>query len=305
MLWLYITILAYFLNAISITIDKFLITKEIPKPAAYTFNIGMLNIFIVLVLLPWSFHWLTPRQIFWALSGGALFTAALYFMYQALKRYEASRLAPYIGSLNPLFIFVLASLFLGETLTHRQLIAFFLILIGGFLISWEFSSPQEKRSLSRKDYFFIFSLATLSAFLFAASYTITKYVYDFTNFLNGFVWTRFGLILGALFLLIFPKHRQEIKEERHTTKPKAGALFLFGQSMGGLSYLLVNYAFSLNSVTLVQGMQGLQYGFLFLITLVLSKKFPQIIKEKTSPKILAQKIIALIILGIGLYFLMP
>ncbi|MCD4705917.1 hypothetical protein K8R61_02450, partial [bacterium] len=70
-----------------------------------------------------------------------------------------------------------------------------------------------------------------------------------------------------------------------------------------LKFLLINYAFSINSVTLTHSLQGLQYTFLFLIILILSKKFPFILKEKITPFILTQKICAILLICGGLFFL--
>ncbi|MBT4277355.1 EamA family transporter [Candidatus Falkowbacteria bacterium] len=316
MSWIYIVVIAYLLNAIAITIDKFLLTKSIPNPAAYTFNIGMLNILIVLALLPFGFFILPLSLIFLSIIAGLCFMSALYLMYTSLKHYEASRIAPYIGSLNPIFIFILAYLFLGEKLMPNQISAFFLIIAGGILISiqiknrknifpnllfnrlYRFFGKKEKISLVR-----ILSIATLSAFFFASSYALTKYIYNSTEFLNGFIWTRFGLILGALLLLVPKNVRNNIFKTQKKSTKKTGVIFLVGQIFGGLSFFLINYSFSLNSVTLVHALQGLQYAFLFLIVITLSKKFPQILEEKLTPLILTQKIIALGLIGGGLYLL--
>ncbi len=315
-MWLFVTIFAYFLNALAITFDKFLLSKDIPRPSAYTFNIGLLNIGIILVLAPFGFSWLGAKLIFWSILAGLFFISALFLLYTALKHSEASRIIPFIGSLNPLFIFILAFFFLGERLGSKELLAFVLILTGGALISYQkrihkhlFPNLIPRKitawlwragEMSRVK---ILSLAVLSAFCFALSYIITKYVYNSTDFLNGFIWTRFGLVLGALLLLLPPSSRQEIFTTEKKSSKKGNSLFLVGQSLGGLSFFLVNYAFSLHSVTLVQGLQGLQYAFLFLIVLVLSKKFPYILEEDLTPWVIAQKTLALLLIISGLYFL--
>ena len=315
MYWLSIVIIGYLLNAIAMTTDKFILTKTIPRPAVYAFNVGILNIVIILVLAPFCLKWITFFQIIISLLAGISFIMAIFFMYKAVKQDEVSRIAPYIGSLSPVFIFILAWFFLGEHLTLKQMIAFVLILSGGFLISWHFENKENKsyylileqiQKIIKKNITVskikILEIATISAILFAISYTLTKYIYNSTDFLNGFVWTRFGVVLGALFLLPKINLRRFLLTKKDGRK-KAGIIFLFGQICGGLSFFLINYAFSINSVTLTYSLQGLQYAFLFLIILILSKKFPFILKEKITPFILLQKISAIFLICGGLFFL--
>jgi len=314
--WLYIVIAAYALNAIAITIDKFLLTKSIPQPAAYTFNVAMLNGIVTLLLLPLGFELLSPFNAFIGLFAGVAFTLALYFMYNSLKLDEASRVIPYIGSLNPFFIFFLAILFLNEKLAGKEIIAFLLILSGSILISWRFRDKKNifqhlipKRISAalhedkKREAIKVFGIATVSALLFAISYTLTKHIYNSTSFLNGFVWTRFGVLFGILLILIPKENRATIVLGKNKPGKKTGGIFLFGQACGGLSFFLINYSFSLNSVTLVHALQGIQYIILFLIIIFLSKKFPRILEEKLTPILLTQKISAIFLIVFGLYFL--
>jgi drug/metabolite transporter (DMT)-like permease len=316
MTWLYVVLIGYSLNAIALTTDKFLLTKSIPRPATYTFNVGLLNGIFTLLLIPLGISLLSPFNTFISLLAGCFFAFALFTMYTALKGDEASRIVPYIGSLNPVFIFILATLILGESLKGNQLIAFFFIIIGGILISWRFKDkknifeqmlPKNFYSIfkrkNKEDVVKIFVIATISAIFFALSYTLTKHIYNSTSFLNGFIWTRIGLVLGVLLIAFASKEKTKHKKQKIKFTKKTGAIFLFGQACGGISFFLINYAFSLNSVTLVHALQGVQYVVLFLIIIILSKKFPKVLEEKLTPTVLGQKIIAIILIGIGLYVL--
>ena len=84
---------------------------------------------------------------------------------------------------------------------------------------------------------------------------------------------------------------------------KIGPLFLFGQVAGAASFLLINYAISISSVTIVNALQGLQYVFLLIMILILTRWLPKVMEEKLSGIIFAQKISAIVIIGAGLYLL--
>lgn len=291
--WISITIFAYFLNAIAITIDKFLLSKKIPNPAVYTFFISALSMF-ALILIPFGFKLASPLQIGIALLAGIIFTFSLLFMFKALSQNEASRITPFMGGLQPIFILILALVFLGEVPDRQLLIAFAVIILGTVTISW------KSDNTSMKSYY----LAAIATLLFAISYTINKYVFIEQGFISGFIWTRIGAFLGALILLIPMRNRVDIITEIQKPKTNGGSIFLIGQICGALSFILVNYAISVSSsVALVNALQGLQYVFLLIIVISLAKKFPRLLEEKFSPKIMAQKIVATALIIVGLFLL--
>lgn len=292
-MWLPIVVIAYFLNAVAAVVDKFLISKKIPNPAVYTFYITIWGLLAV-VLAPWGFGWHGWGQFFANMVGGAAFALALLCLFKALFLNDSSRITPFIGGLSPVMVLMLSFLFLGERLGWAQILAFILIVSGTVLISLGHLPGQGKNG---------FGLAFLSALLFAISYVISKYVYLHQNFISGFIWMRFGVFLGTLLILIPRANYQAVKESWHVKDIKVGVLFFFGQIVGALGFILISYAISLTSVTLVNALQSLQYVFLLAMVLILAKWRPQILEEKVRGKILAQKIIAIVLIGGGLYLL--
>jgi drug/metabolite transporter (DMT)-like permease len=295
MSWVLVTIIAYFLNAVAVVVDKFLLSKKIPNPAVYAFFIATLSLG-ALILIPFGFHWYSITQIIIAIVAGILFTFALLYMFKALASNEASRITPFMGGLQPIFIFLLALIFLGETLGVQQLAAFAIIIAGTVLVSLQKNSKPS----NRKAYVY----AAAATILFAISYTINKYVFVQQDFISGFVWTRVGSFLGAMMLLISSINRRDIKAEIKAPKKDAGALFLVGQFAGAISFIMVNYAIAISSsVALVNALQGLQYIFLLVIVFSLSWKYPKLLEEKMTPSTIVKKIIATLLIIGGLYLL--
>lgn len=295
--WLAIVIIAYFLNALAAVVDKFLLAKSIPRPAVYAFFISFLGI-IALVLTPFGFAVPSVGQIMVALLAGLIFTFALLYLFKALKRNDTSRITPFIGGWQPLFILILAWLFLGEQLSGREIWSFFLLIAGTIFLTKEFGQGKKKKGG--------FGLALVSAVLFAVSYALTKEVYNHQPFIAGFIWTRIGAFLGALALLIPSANRVAILanfKKPKKQKAKTGLLFFGGQVAGALSFLLVNYAISLASVSLVNALQGLQYVFLLMMVFFLSKFHPRVLKEKMTKAAIWQKISAVVLVGAGLALL--
>lgn len=293
-MWLIIIIVAYFLNALSAVVDKFLLTKKIPQPAVYTFAIVLLGLF-GLVLAPWGFGYISPFNFNIALIGGVAYSFALFALFKALTYNETSRITPLIGGLSPIFVFLFSFLILSERLNQSQIFAFVLIVLGSFVIAYSSNTTHS----DKKSY----AWALLSAILFGIAYTLTKYIFGVTTFVNGFVWLRLTSFLGGMFLLMSPGNRSAIWQSFHQKEASTGGLFLLGQVSGSASFLLINYAISMASVILVNALQGVQYVFLLVMVLLLSIHYPKILEEKMHGAVLVQKIIAIILIGVGLSFL--
>jgi glucose uptake protein len=292
--WLIVVCLAYLFNAIAISIDKALLKKEVPNPAAYTFYISALGAGSV-VLLFFDFKIPTLVQFVYNFLAGATFTVGLYLMFVALQKADVSRVTPFIGGLNPFFIFILAALFLGERMTSNQLLAFFVILAGTFLISLNF---KKDKGIGRA-----FLIALPSAIFYAISYAITKYVFNTQTFISGFVFIRLGAFIAALFLLLSTANRRAIFSTVKTSSGGSKLAFGVGQTCGALSAILVNWAISLASVSLVNALQGLQYVFLFIIILGLKNKYPKLLDEDLSRRVYIQKVVSIGLIVLGLFLI--
>ncbi|MFA6428417.1 MAG: DMT family transporter [Candidatus Buchananbacteria bacterium] len=290
MIWLFLVIIAQFLNAIVFVIDKYLLTKQISRPVVYTFYIATLGL-IILLAAPWGLYLPSAWQLIIALASGVLYSLALLAFFSALKVEEASRIVPYIGGLQPIFVFAFAYFLVGERLTTWQLVAFELLVLGSLLITSEGKKVNTKALI----------LATTSTFLFAASYAVSKYSYNELGFLCAFIWRSVGAFLAVVPFLFFAKYRTAIFAKSQPLPKKTQFLFLTNQALGAIGFFLINYAISLGSVSLINAMQGVQYAFLLIITVVISLKAPQIFKEAVNKKILLQKILAIIIISGGLY----
>lgn len=292
--WLYIGLIAYFLNAISFVIAKIMLTDLIPNPWVYTFFVSFLGI-IVAVLLPFSFFAPSLAVVLAALASGITYTFALLVFYKLLYKEEASQVVPLTGGMTPIFVFAMAFFALGELLSTNQIIGFILIVVGGFIVSHEESLKERVAHMGVK----LFWGAVLSAVLFAASQVLVKFVFNNDTFINGFMWRGFGAVLGASLLLIPRKPRKAIFGSFKPSNVKTGFIFVAGQVAAALSFVLVNYAFSLGPVSLVNALSGIQYAFLFGFIVFLSKKYPKLLKEPLKPGIVRQKIWSIVLITAG------
>lgn len=296
MLWLAVVLSGHFANAGSFVIAKILLSKDLKHPTVYVFFIGALGALSV-VLVPFAnVHAISHGLMMACAIAGGTFMAALLFFFSALQRGDTSRVVPIVGALIPIWTLLFASLVLGERLLAYQGFGIVLLIFGAILISYE-HTPHLYSDISWAE----IGLSVGAALLFALSYTVTKFVFTQTEFLNGFLWMRLFAFLAVLPLLFISVTRQSVfgGGGEHTARP--GFLFLFGQILGALGFFLLNVGLSLApSVLVVNALQGVQYAFLFLLVLVLSRIDPLLLHERIGSRELMQKVVAIVIMGIGL-----
>ncbi|MEA3344163.1 MAG: hypothetical protein U9Q16_00560 [Patescibacteria group bacterium] len=295
MLWFIVIILAYLLFAATNLVNKFILAGP-PNPKSYSFYVGILSGLTILLIPFVGFSIPNFYQILLCLLSGAVFIFAILGLFEGLERFEASRVIPAIGAISPLFVFALIFLFSGgkEVLGIIEIVSFILLIIGGILITYNPSAKVSLKSLK---------ISVLTSFLFAFFFILAKYVYIMLPFWTGFIWIRIGTFLAAIFFIFFKEVRQEIFEKKFTFNKKTGILFILNQIIGALASILQNWAIALAGLiylSLISALQGVQYVFLFILTILVSLKFPKRFKEDFSKKVLFQKIVAILIIGAGL-----
>jgi len=293
-MYLWTAFFAYFLYAINGVADKFLLTRAVRHPVVYAFYIGITGM-LTWFLAPFGLKVVGLGDFFVALVGGACFVLALYFYYGAIQATSISRILPIEGGFVPLFTLLLAYLILGERLAGPQLWAFVFLVGGAVLISFKKdSSGWHPRALGG---------GIAAAFLFALSFTLTKYIFQETNFVSGLIWTRLGFLLASLCFLLSAANRRHIFSAPKETSSGNKLLYYGTRLTGGAAGLLQNYSIAIGSVTIVNAMQGSQYALLLVLTVWLSKFYPKILKERIRGLFLAQKIFAIIMISYGLWLL--
>ncbi|MFH1161929.1 MAG: EamA family transporter [Candidatus Jorgensenbacteria bacterium] len=289
--WFSIATVAYLLNAGAALVDKVLLRRLVPHPAVYAFFVSVLGGVVVLAA-PFVLQAAAANIILASLGSGVLFTAALFLFYTALRKGETLRVVPLVGSATPVFVLALAWMMLGETLTAAQLVGLALVVLGTFFLAREGSGGRMTARLVME--------GSVAALLFAASHVAAKFVYLHHPFLSGLVWRGIGGILGALLLLAFSSNRRNIREALSHPVLSTGALFFVGQALAAVSFFLVNYAFSLGPVTLVNALTGIQYAFLFAAVYTLSRFFPQVLHESHTPRTVAAKVVGILLVSGGI-----
>lgn len=307
--WMIIAISGYFIMAAVSVFDKFLLHSRISKPAVYAFYVAFFSLF-VLAFIPISI--ISPQVgvillpsikiLSLALISGFFFIYSLLSLYKAVQENEISRVAPLVGSIIPLVSVIYAYIFLGERLGVLGFFAVMVLVAGGFLVS--FDLPINNLKLFKG-----FKYSVVAAICQAISFGLVKEVFENTEFLNGFFWNRVGFFLAGLSILIFPVYRKQVvssfKSGKKSTKKAASTSMLFtvNKVMAGVGSFLIVLAISKGAVTSVNSVGSSQFAFVLIIASLLSMKYHDIFNEKLSRSDWVQKIIAVILIALGLWML--
>ncbi len=297
-MWLVYALVGYLLLAIVLILDKKILSKERTKPVVFAFYS---TIFVLVLGCAWlgnvsllstTFDWLV------AMISGFSFGFGLWWMYKAVHEGEASHLDPFIGAVITITTFAIASIWLGENFTRQQILGISILALASLLLSL-----RRKHSHVRFEKGLWWAI--IAGIAFAVSNVTAKYLYSMYPFMPAFVASRFSIGLFGLCLLPNRAVLQSFKKRPATKEKKSKgslAYIVLDKILGIFGVVLIQGAIAKGSVTVVNAMSGLQYGFLFFLIIVLSKFRPGLFKEYFSRIEIVIQTIAMVLIFFGLAF---
>jgi drug/metabolite transporter (DMT)-like permease len=290
---IFIAIIANGLIGISLVWDKVLLKQpETRNLVSYVFWLGAISIF-GLLLAPFGFHWPTLSIGLLALGTGVLHLAAVWFYYAALKRGEASQTLAVMGGFSPLFTALIAIPLLRHGFPEKNLAAFALLVLGGFVMFL-----SEKLNLRR-----VLPSIVLACGLFGLVNVLQKVVFDNTNFVSGYVIFTVGTFVGALLLLVRPSWREQIFTTSEQAEPRSRFWYFVNRFISGVGSFLIFYAIDLAHPAVVDSISGVRYAIIFLGAYLLTRLRPRWLQENFQGWTLAGKSAATLLIVAGLVLL--
>jgi drug/metabolite transporter (DMT)-like permease len=295
MSWIFIALLSHVSWAFGNIGDKFIVTNKIKNP--YIYNIWLFITGIVaIVFIPFvDFHIPNLHQLLWVVLAAIMEYFSAFPYVKAIQMEDVTRINLW-WVMIPLFCLIFGYLFIGESLTNQQFIAFALLLAGTILASIKFQRNLLKFSKA-------FWLAVLSCFGWAIYAIIFRYLTHEMEFINIYLCTHIlGFIFGII-MLCFRKIRQANNIEMKNLTLKTG-LIVFGVAQFGMIGTLLNaWALSLGKVALVYSMEGFQIIFVFFLTVIFAIFTKINLHEEMDIKNLILKALATIINVCGIIML--
>ncbi|MBD2156912.1 EamA family transporter [Leptolyngbya sp. FACHB-16] len=132
--WLPFATIAYLVWSIATLTSKVLLSRYTSSLVVYTVSLGLVSLLPLLLVPVRGLTIPNPGLLCMALVGGMLYIMVIMLYFKALSLEEASRVIP-LWRFTPIFVLLLSGYLIDEHLTHYQLIAFVLLVLGGFGVS--------------------------------------------------------------------------------------------------------------------------------------------------------------------------
>ena len=306
--WIILATMGQFLNAIVAILDKYIVSDDrlLPKPFVFAFYSCLITGFWVLIFLlglipsmaglgaPTLANIQSPtiEVVGMALLSAYAFFIALVSMYDALQRSDAATVIPVIGSVAALASFVLSYLLLDDALPANFIYGIILLAVGSALVAQTF----PKRTIVVQ--------VIHSGIFFALHYVTMKGLFDETNFDDGFFWSRIGLVLFALSLLLVPIYWQKITENTQKITPQAGLLVIGSKVLAGIASFLLLKATDWGEVAVVQSLEALKFVFIIVVTVILAHWLPAAATEREMrPQEVWRRVLYIAVIAVGFFIL--
>src|SRR6266568_2594057 len=282
MSWLFFAFSGPVLWAVSIHLDKYLVSRYFQQT-----SVAVLLVFTALfglLLLPPIFVY-QPAVIELSLTGmallafaGLLYMTAIFFYLQALQSEEASVVAPFFQA-APLFGYVLGYFVLGERLSEMQMLGGVAIVAGCVLLS--LGRGGNRRFKTR-----------LVVLMLACAFSLSLASLIFKVFpIREDFWPAVGqAVFGGVLLAIAEYRRQFFALLRADPLPVT-AISGTNELINMAGILGARYALLFAPLSLVQAIGSTTTLFVFIIGAALSALDPALSREDLSAGNLAQKVL--------------
>ncbi len=290
--WLALALLSTAISALVNTLDSHFLTRRMPSLRSYLLIIGAFTILVgaaLLVIFPLPLA-AGLRPLAAAVVSALLRVVAILLLLYAMMREDVSRVVP-LNSTAPVFVAVMAALFLGERLNLLEWLAIAVVVSGAVLISFK-KVDGAARFQARS-----FLMVIGSAVFFAAGDVTNKYALGYYTYLNTAGIMLF--ITSAVYLLVCLR-RPVIQEIRGLKRPVAISIgVILNQAAAVIATLLAFWAIENGPVSLASTIFNSKPLFVFIMTVALAWLTPGFLLEGVAdrPELMRKLAATLLIVG--------
>ena len=287
--WVFLALGSALAFAVVSALDKILIQRFVTNPRAFIVLVGLIQFGLAAVVLPFakfSGYGLDTALIS-CLSG---FLAGIYLvlMFWVMRMQDVSRVVP-ITSTHPIFVAILAQVFLGEVISVLAWAGIVVTVGGAALMSF---GPTTRRSERGQSQWVPFALLMVSSLAFGLSQYLTKVVADDIDVWSMFVWRGIGLGTACVGIMVrrsmFPDLVRAIRD------PAAISLAVFTEGLLVLvAVILQLLAIYSGPVSLAVTVMAIRPLFVFILGILLSLGVSRVLDEPLEGRILATKMAAI------------
>jgi transporter family protein len=262
--------------------DKFILSRVQLRLTSFYIFVGSSQLLIAAAILvintPASLPW---REIGAAFGGGSLWGIGLLMMFWVLRREEASRVTP-VWQSSPIFVAVLAVIFLGEDLAWYRWIAIFMVVGGATAVSLR--RGELGTGFALRPTFFVLLAGAL---LIGVAQLLLKVAAGELSVWHSMAFRGIGLFTAMVPAFLTPANLRPLAG--FMRRPLAPVLVLTEMVGPFIGNVLLLTAIANGPVSLVSALLGTRPLFVFLGALVMSVIARQVLAESMTRGDLAMK----------------
>lgn len=299
-LWIYIGLGAQLLWVGGNLIDKYLIERYFKGDDDEDESTGTLVLFSALFSLLLSGGiWIiwhdgidtSQSSALWGLGIGAANAIWLLAYLYAIAKSELTTTVPIFQTI-PVFGFIYGFFLLGETVTVNQFVAACSLLIGSFVLSYNFKA----RSVN----WVPLALMLLASATLSLEDVLFKVVALDSNFVTSAFWQGIGLgVAGILLYACVPSYRQQFNGFFVSSDRTIWSVSFINEIFDNAATLVFSYAVIIGPIMLVQAVNAYQPLTLLVISYIIAIFFGNYLREDISYASTIQKGLGIGILTLG------
>ena len=275
-------------------LDKIVIEKHAPSPRTFMIFAGALQLPGSLIPMAFvGFESYSAINILIACGSGMLIGISLLLMFMALRKQDASVVAS-VYQTAPVFVAIIAVIFLKEYLTFFQWLAILLTVAGAVLISLKRTGVGFGFG-SLGVWFFVMIAASV---FFGAGLTLTKVALNEMSFWNVFAYRGIGT---AIPLMLLPITRNTVKESLLFIKNLKGlSIVVFSEAiLAFVALWFTTIAIDNSPVSLATAIMSTRPLFAVIFGTLLSLSYLRVLDEPLDRGSITQRSFAVVMIVVG------
>ncbi len=296
--WISLAILSTVLFSIVAVLDKKLLARYIHDVRTFYFCVGAFQFIVSLLVIlinPWESNPST-LTFFIGLSSGIVWALGLMTMFFGMSKLEVSRVIP-ISHTYPVFVAIMATSLLGETLSFIQCCSILLTVLGAGLLAR--SGVVSTDTSKKKHDVRIYLLVLLGSVLTAVANVTYKYALSEIEFWNLFAMRSFCLFFVLAIGALHTKLILEVK--RFWWNREARYLFILVEFVTApMAMILMLAALAEGPVSMASTLFSTRPLFVLIIGGLLSTQHWNILNEPLTRETLPTKLLftSMIVFGV-------
>jgi len=290
--WMHAALLSAAIMAVVNILDSHLVSKRFPGIRTFMLLVGIIHLVygLVLALFEPIPAGVEPAYVWWAVFSSVVRTGAIIILLDALHHGEVSTVIPLVYT-YPVFVAVIAFIFLGERLAWQQWLAIAIVVLGAVLISMRRGPTRLQIGRPRA------ALVVLCSPLFAIADVSGKVALEQISFWHLF-WIG-AVAMGSVFLAL--SLRRSVVQGIIALPRRGRALGVLGlnEVIAPVGIVVSYWALQHGPVSLVSTLVGTRPLFVLLCALVLSRLAPGFLFWSGGRRLVLMRIVATLFIVAG------